>query len=107
MSDSNNIARNTKKKPRGKPFVKGDPRCHRAGRPKSFDALRKLAVQIGREIDPATDLPTVEKIMRDWSKGNFNEQKSFIEIAYGKVPDKLEVDGQIVVNPPKRMDHED
>lgn len=110
MMDENNTTTNNAKIPggcTGKGFTKGDKRINRRGRPKSFDALRRLAVQIGREIDPASDLPTAEKIMRDWSKGNFNEQKAFIEIAYGKVPDKIEVDGQIVVTPPKRLTHED
>ena len=32
-----------------KPFVKGDPRINRKGRPKSFDALRSLAQEIAHE----------------------------------------------------------
>ena len=31
------------------PFIKGDPRINRDGRPKNFDALRELAREIGYE----------------------------------------------------------
>lgn len=36
------------------PFVKGDPRINRKGRPKGFDQLRALAQQIAAEVG-ATD----------------------------------------------------
>lgn len=108
MEDGNNIAENSgKRKATGRPFVKGDPRCHRKGRPRSFDALRKLAVQIGREIDPDKDISVVEGILRDWAKGNYNEQKSLLEIAYGKVPDKIEVEGVVTIKPPAKVEDAD
>ena len=33
-----------------KPFVKGDKRINRNGRPKSFDALRRLAVFVATTV---------------------------------------------------------
>lgn len=94
----------------GGPFKKGDPRINRKGRPQQFAALRELAKAIAHE--PYTDggkimvingkvVTIVEKILRDWAESNKPElQKGFIEIAFGKVPDKLDVsmtDGKIFV----------
>ena len=80
----------------GKGFVKGDPRINRKGRPKSFDALRELAQQIANEpltsADGKIKLTRVEMIMRDWALSkNYQLQKAFIEIAFGKVPDQLDI----------------
>jgi hypothetical protein len=93
----------------GKPFTKGDPRINRKGRPVNFDALRALSVQIAHEVatgkDKATgeSVPVVidghkctvaEMILRQWAKsGDWQRQKGFIEIAFGKVPDKVELTG--------------
>ena len=83
-------------------FVKGDPRINRKGRPKSFDALRALAQEIAHETATKDGVPLVieghkvtvaEAILRTWATSK-NPQlvKSFIEIAFGKVPDNLEID---------------
>ena len=88
----------------GKPFVKGDPRINRKGRPRSFDALRALAQEIAHETATKDGVPLVieghkvtvaEAILRTWATSK-NPQlvKSFIEIAFGKVPDKMEVTGE-------------
>jgi len=82
-------------------FKKGDPRINRKGRPKSFDALRTLAQQIAHEEATAGGQPVVinghrvtvaEAILRTWAQSK-NPQlvKSFIEIAFGKVPDALDL----------------
>ena len=85
-----------------KPFVKGDPRINRKGRPKSFDALRTLAQEIAHETAQSGGVDVIinghkvtvaEAILRTWAQSK-NPQlvKSFIEIAFGKVPDNLEID---------------
>src|SRR3990167_8532843 len=76
-----------------KPFVKGDPRINRKGRPKSFDALRELAKQIAREPLGESGLTTVEAILRKWASGKEGHiaQARFVEIAYGKVPDNVDI----------------
>lgn len=77
-----------------KPFVKGDKRINRKGRPKSFDALRELAKQIANE---PTDVgyTRIELIMRSWSLSKDPRlQIAFMEYAYGKVPNIQEVTGK-------------
>jgi hypothetical protein len=98
------------KKVPGKPFVKGDPRCWRKGKPKEFNALRDLAQAISQEVAVGRDKETgvtsdiiiaghrvtvAEKILRDWARsGDWQRQKGFMEIAFGKVPDKVEMTGK-------------
>lgn len=86
-----------------KPFVKGDPRINRKGRPKTFDALRELAQQIAHEIPLKDGQPLVidghiatvaEMIMRQWAQSKDPRfQIAFIEYAYGKPPQKTELTG--------------
>lgn len=72
-------------------FVKGDPRINRKGRPRSFAALRKLAIKIATEGTPE-DVTTIEKILRDWSKSRVpSDRYRFVETAYGKIPDQLDI----------------
>ena len=81
-------------------FKKGDPRINRKGRPRSFDALRELAQQIAHEEAQVNGQPLVinghivsvsEAILRQWAMSkNPQLQKAFIEVAFGKVPDRVE-----------------
>ena len=85
-----------------KPFVKGDKRINRKGRPKSFDALRALAQQISHETVDVGDkkLTVTEAILRQWAQSkNPILQKQFIEIAFGRVPDNMELNqkGEIII----------
>lgn len=76
-----------------KPFVKGDPRINRNGRPKSFDQLRKLAQQIAHErIADGSTITAAEAILRQLAH---EKPERFIEIAFGKVPDETVNSGEI------------
>jgi hypothetical protein len=84
-----------------RPFKKGDPRINRKGRPKNFDKLRELSLQIAHEVaqKESEDLvisgrkvTIAEAILRQWATSkNPTLQKSFMEIAFGKVPDKVDL----------------
>ena len=87
-----------------KPFKKGDVRINRSGRPKTFDALRKLTQQLAHEVartatgEPLTvdghALTVVEAILRSWAHSkNPALQIRFMECAFGKVPDSVELSG--------------
>ena len=86
-----------------KPFVKGDPRINRKGRPKSFDALRSLAQEIAHEAAKQGNRPVVleghvvtvtEAIMRSWAVSKDPRlQQKFIEVAYGQVPSVTRLEG--------------
>jgi hypothetical protein len=81
-------------------FKKGDPRINRKGRPRSFDAVRQLAQIIshkkavdkeGNPIVVDGELVTVvQAILLSWSNDR-DKQKDFMEWAYGKVPNEVDV----------------
>ena len=83
-----------------KPFKKGDPRINRKGRPKSFDAWRKLTQSILHEVALDKDGEPViinghiatkaEVIAREWLS-DAKHQLDLIEIAFGKVPQAVDV----------------
>lgn len=89
--------------PNSHPFTKGDPRINRKGRPKNFDALRELALQIAHERVGDFNghgITAAELILRQWAKsGNPQLQRAFMEIAFGKVPDKMDIStsGELVI----------
>jgi hypothetical protein len=86
-----NTAENTPKRTNGKPFVHGDPRINRKGRPHNFTQLRKLAVLVAGEQDEA-GITRVLEILRDMAKSrDIAKQAKFLEYSYGKVPDQLDV----------------
>lgn len=87
------------------PFVKGDPRINRHGRPKSFDALRKLAQSIAHEEAKSKDgqplvidghvVTVSEAILRQWATSKDPRlQQAFVAYAWGKPPDSVEVTGK-------------
>lgn len=95
---------NTAKNSTGKPFVKGDPRINRKGRPKSFDALRRLAMSVAHETATDKDgnpiiidghiATKAEMILREWfDSPDFRKQQAAMEVTFGKVPERQEVTG--------------
>jgi len=99
-------------------FKKGDSRINRKGRPRTFDALRKLAQQIGHEDAVGEDgapvladdapVTTTENILRQWvASKNPVLQIKFMEVAYGKVPDPIELTGKNGGAVTVRIVHED
>lgn len=84
----------------GHRFQKGDPdgTINKKGRPKAFDFIRNLAQQIAAEVDPIKKKINAEIVLRKLME---EDGAKFIEIAYGKVPDKLtistEPDNELVI----------
>lgn len=96
---------NTGKNRKPGTFAKGDPRINRNGRPKSFDQLRALAQEIAHEVARAKDKRTgeeqeviingkratvAEMILRQMATDP-KRQQQFIEVAFGKVPQPVEM----------------
>ena len=76
----------------GKGFVKGDPRINRKGRPKTFDALRKLAVKIAGEVPEESDITRIHELLIEMSKSkNPSDRALFLAYAYGKPKEHLDV----------------
>ena len=77
-----------------KPFGPGpDPRRNLNGRPKSFDALRALTQKLAREKVGNGEI-ALTRLLREWRDGDEALlQKAFVEIGFGKVPDKVEMSG--------------
>ena len=77
-------------------FVKGDKRINRGGRPKDFDMLRKLAQQIAGEALPSREgeqaMTRVTALLRIMSSSkNPADRRTFLEYAYGKPKDEIDV----------------
>jgi hypothetical protein len=81
----------------GRPFAKGDVRINRKGRPLHFDAFRKLAQQISHEevtLSNGRKMSVIEALLRSRVRSKEPAlQIKFLEIAFGKVPDRVETIG--------------
>jgi len=76
----------------GKGFVKGDKRINRGGRPKSFDALRKLAQKIAGELPDEADVTRVTEMLIEMSKSkNPSDRALFLAYAFGKPKEEVDV----------------
>lgn len=80
-----------------KPFTQDDPRINRNGRPRDYEALRKLVRAVGYEDvdvhEDGTPMTLIESIVRDWmTSKSFRKQLAAIQYGFGKVPEKLEVE---------------
>ena len=89
--ESSNTAPEQRKVP-GVPFVKGDKRINRNGRPRSFDALRKLAIKIAGELADEEEITRITKMMRDMSRSsNPSDRALFLAYAYGKPKENIDI----------------
>lgn len=83
----------TNKKP-PKPFTKGDPRINRKGRPKKGEAFAEY-VRAFMEAEDEQRGTIVAEMMEIAVKraraGNFQFWEQLVNRAYGKVPDKVEI----------------
>jgi hypothetical protein len=80
------------------PFVKGDKRINRKGRPKSFDELRALAQQIAADPleTPEGRITRIEALLRVMSTSrNPADRALFLAYAYGKPKDQIEHSGEL------------
>jgi hypothetical protein len=77
-------------------FIRGDPRINKKGRPRSFDQIRKLAELVAAEQDESGVNRALE-ILRDWAKSKeVAKQAKFMEYAFGKVPDQIGINGEVL-----------
>ena len=83
-------------KPPGRPFTGNDSRINRHGRPRHFDAFRKLAQRISHEKVIGPDGNTItraEQLLRRWAQSRVPAlQLAFAAYCWGKPPEKFEVD---------------
>lgn len=84
-----------KGKPPPKPFVKGDPRINRKGRPKvgqTFAEYVRNFMEAGGDEDKNTIIAEMMQIaIKKAKQGQFQFWDAMINRAYGKVPDVVEL----------------
>lgn len=100
------VTSDTGKNRRPGTFKPGDVRINRKGRPKTFDKLRALAVQVAGEANEA-GVTRIMAMMREMAVSkNAADRKLFLEYAYGKVPEKVDLSVDEIVVTLKGKDDE-
>ena len=79
MGDAQN-----REQPRGRPFVSGDPRANRGGRPKGYNAFRKAFR--GKDDVAAIRKRLMEHILGDDAGASNAAAKLWLEYGFGKTP---------------------
>lgn len=78
----------------GKPFVKGDSRCHRTGRPKKLPELDRLLKDVlGEKVNGVTSMEWILRSLRKSAINNGNTQAAIIlmDRAYGKLKETSDI----------------
>lgn len=87
-----------KGKPPSKPFVKGDPRINRKGRTPLGTTLAEYLRKIIEETDEGKRQSIADEMMMiaiaRAKRGSFQFWDAIMNRAYGKVPDKVEMNTQ-------------
>lgn len=93
---SSNTATNSKNKPRGKPFAKGDTRINRHGRPKNHDELRALIQRVaGESMENKPEWTRIEVMIRQMLISHSPADRvQLLEHGFGKVPQDVNVNFQ-------------
>ena len=73
-----------------KPFVKGDARINRRGRPKSFNQLREKVLRFLAEQADDTSGTRLDVILLELAA---SDPKTLLEFGFGKVPSAVELTG--------------
>ncbi len=87
------MPRNPGKTP-SKPFVKGDPRINRKGRPKKGETFAEYVRNFMEAEDEAKGTIVAEMMqiaVKRARMGQFQFWEQLVNRAYGKVPDKVEI----------------
>jgi hypothetical protein len=88
-----------------KPFVKGDKRINRDGRPKDSVSLSALTRRIAHEVATKKDgspvlgpdgkpMTVIEAILRQWAQSP-KQQEQFVERGFGKVTTPVDLSGEV------------
>lgn len=83
-----------KNKTPSKPFTKGDPRINRKGRPKSGQAFAEYVRQFMEAEDESKGTIVAEMMeiaVKKARQGQYQFWEALVNRAYGKVPDKVEM----------------
>lgn len=74
-------------------FKPGDKRINRNGRPRLFDAINPIARALA-DKNMGKGVKRAKYILLKWaSSGDFQQEKAFMEYAYGKIPQAQELSG--------------
>jgi len=77
-----------------KPFVKGDPRINRLGRPKTFDQIRDLVQDIAADmVEPQQGWSRIEVMLRQmFISKSAQDRQNILEYGWGAVPKAIQLD---------------